>query len=1327
MRVLAAVIAVVLMLTISSYACAQSYNNKSDLLKDKTLYVALLWDIPDLNYFSMSTNCLSKPDTLGILYEGLLSYTLDLRIHKYLAESYEILPQPEGDDVFTIIVHLRRNVTFHDGVEMTAKDVVFSYQVIYWCTPYQSDLNPLYWLDPKWDRWDGNGKSHIGVEAIDNYTVKFHLSEKYCLFFYKTLSIPIIPEHIWKNHLMDAGTGDSQDMQLDYGYGKDMSEANATIGTSPWRFVEWVPGERIVMEVYEDYWGKNVYVDWNGTSFPLYPQHLKRIVFKVYPSLNSAITALKSGYVDYIRTTIRAPWTTNIHDPNIGLAINDDYDFCCLAFNLRKSPLNDKSLRKAIAHCIDKKYIVDAILGGYGEIVNASIPLPSERYINKSAKLPAFNQSKAKDILDSSGYFDVNGDGWRDSPDGSSINLAILTVPKEYYPVLGDIGAFISKNLKSVGLNVDSSPIDFDTLDAKVFCTMDFDMYLFHFRELFYWKESFFPEDYLYCLFSYYLFGGFAGYTDPRINDLLNKMPEEIDTEKRIKIIKDMQGIVADALPYVILYRSKNVEIYRKGEWTGWVSAFRSVYNRYSLSVLAPKILSTPDYGKVDDHALIVDCWIPSEVATGEEIRGYVFVHDELYRPYADANVSVFTSMGDVVSGKTSNYGIFVFNVTAPYEPITVKFQITAEYGDAKTNIVKSMKVLGIYRAIAARVLPEKYIVEVGEGINVTVEVRNDEDCPVEGANVSVQYATVLGDIYPKYGYTDDKGKVIFRYTAPSSTEIPGRNLAEYLKFVVSYDRFKFTTSCVIGVENNQQNYYFIKILNITKGVLSAGESAKVLVKVTDINGNPVPDYVVHIEVGYTRLTNIAIWDIRYFEDTQNVSVDSCYNATDSNGETEFTITANANINDARFIKVYGKDQSLYDMEGIYVGNETGMNSGLFNYTGIYSLRILSNETHLNPTEKARITVEVRDSFGNPVPNAVVWMKIPPTNFGQPAYFEDVISGDSNYFYCVGAYAIVFTDSSGRGYVNVSTEPLISDVPIKIVAWVDDLWYEDEGSTLGPDAGFWSEFPLGTGGVEQILLMKAPVMTAEVNLEKLVYYQDDIYANVHLDVHFSGLPDDWNADVFWKIGNVWDKIDLDGTDFNIYLPYINYTTTISGKIVLHSEMYAINIPVEFSAVYLPETSYHKREMQNAIFITSIENLVYNASSTAKIKIKVKDINGEPCGGVRVFVQGINLVNSSSLTDENGTAEFIYQVENISGYKLNIIKVVAYSAYSKTEETFGILVVGEIPSQTQEKNETTLQPNPQKIIENSMAIILTTLIIMGIFVGWIMEYKRRKIK
>ncbi len=174
-------------------------------------------------------------------------------------------------------------------------------------------------------------------------------------------------------------------------------------------------------------------------------------------------------------------------------------------------------------------------------------------------------------------------------------------------------------------------------------------------------------------------------------------------------------------------------------------------------------------------------------------------------------------------------------------------------------------------------------------------------------------------------------------------------------------------------------------------------------------------------------------------------------------------------------------------------------------------------------------------------------------------------------------------------------------------------------------------------------------------------------------------------------------------------------------------MYAINIPVEFSAVYLPETSYHKREMQNAIFITSIENLVYNASSTAKIKIKVKDINGEPCGGVRVFVQGINLVNSSSLTDENGTAEFIYQVENISGYKLNIIKVVAYSAYSKIEETFGILVVGEIPSQTQEKNETTPQPNPQKIIENSMAIILTTLIIMGILVGWIMEYKRRKIK
>ena len=360
---------VVLLVSISAFSAMGSAAQPPvpKVSEAETLYIAMQDDLPNLNIFDPQTNTVWKSNVIGWMYEGLVAYTPDFMIYTNLAESYELQSTPDEGDVATVVVHLRHNVTFHDGVEMTAKDVVFSYQVLYWDSLYQSNLQCLYWPDAKWDRWDGNGKSHIGVEAVDDYTVKFHLSEQYPLFFYVTLGTAIIPEHIWKDHLTDAGTGDSQDMQLDYGYGKDTTEADATIATGPFKFVDWVPKTYAIIEPYEGYWGKDMTVSWAGKDWPFYPKYVKRIVFKIYSTLDVAILALRQGEVDYIAWSITPGYYEALKDdPRIGFEVNTDQGFFYLAFNMRRAPMNDKPFRKAVAHCIDKDYIVDRLLHGYG-------------------------------------------------------------------------------------------------------------------------------------------------------------------------------------------------------------------------------------------------------------------------------------------------------------------------------------------------------------------------------------------------------------------------------------------------------------------------------------------------------------------------------------------------------------------------------------------------------------------------------------------------------------------------------------------------------------------------------------------------------------------------------------------------------------------------------------------------------------------------------------------------------------------------------------------------------------------------------------------------
>jgi len=1277
---------VVLLVSISAFSAMSSAAQPPvpKVSEAETLYIAMQDDMPNLNIFDPQTNTVWKSNVIGWMYEGLLAYTPDFMIYNNLAESYEIQSTPDEGDVATVVVHLRHGVTFHDGEKMTAKDVVFSYQVLYWDYLYHSNLQCLYWPDAKWDRWDGNGKSHIGVEAVDDYTVKFHLSEQYPLFFYVTLGAAIIPEHIWKDHLTDAGTGDSQDMQLDYGYGKDTSEADATIGTGPWKFVDWVPKTYAVIEPYEGYWGKDVTVSWAGKEWPFYPKYVKKIVFKIYSTLDVAILALRQGEIDYIAWSITPGYYESLKDdPRIGFEMNTDQGFFYLAFNMRKAPMNDKPFRKAVAHCIDKDYIVDRLLHGYGIEGTVPIAITNPRYINESAIPPEFNRQKAKQVLDDAGYVDANGDGWRDMPDGSPIKLSILTPPKDYDPIRADAGIMISKNLKSVGLNIESSPTDFDTIVTKAFVTVQFDMYILG------WAVGSFPETYLYDFFhsSQAAPAGYnaPGYSNPKVDQLLEQMMHEMDDEKRVKIIKDIEGILVDDLPYDVLYYRKNIEAYRQDRWVGWVSAYGSIYNGFSINTIHPpgkEKIQIRQSAKIGNHLLLMDIYMPETWSPADKVPIQVFVHDENYRPYAGAKVEVELPAYKLsINGTTDTYGYYIGYLDTPNVDVSLDVVITVEYSNAQI-IDKRTLTIETQKQFYVTITPEKAVVAPGEQTTVTVKVIDLLGLPVSNASVEVDENTMLGSVDNTTKYTDENGEVQFTYTAPEAGMITNMHRADLFKVYVNYSGITVdNVVAVIGVNNNQgSSWYIVNIVDISDTVLSAGESATVTVKVTDISGNPVSGKEVYLEVGYADFADLSNWVIKYYVDTTNVSVDADHKTTDSNGKAQFTITANQNINNVRLIKAYVREAfAAMDVEGVYIGNESGSDTvgGYFSYIGMYSLQVSVDKTTIEAGEIAKATFKVLDENGNPVPNAVIWMKIPQSDYGQRAYLQGGLADD--YFWAVGAYSVVVTGSDGTAQINITPVASVADVPITLVAWVDDL-VDPDGNTLGYDAGFWSEYPVGTGAIQQIVLKRAKIMTGVISASPEIVTGDNPTFNLTVNIY--GISQGEKVEVYyeWSLGSEEGSGTKNTTTgsakIEISVPAVQVNTYIQGQILLYSEDSALNVPLEFKIPYITSSSLMKK-----LFILPVGISTARYNESAEIKVKVVDLFGTPVKDATVNVSGELFKSNSVKSDEEGIATFILNTSYVAVYRLSTLRFTAEKEGMTPSDSvyYGLLICGQFTS------------------------------------------------
>jgi peptide/nickel transport system substrate-binding protein len=209
------------------------------------------------------------------------------------------------------------------------------------------------------------------------------------------------------------------------------------VGTGAFKFVEWKPNQETVLEANPDYWGKKA--------------SIKRLVVRNIKDNSQRVAALKAGEVHGIEGINPDDLKVIKADSNLQVLLRPTNTTGYVAFNYKVKEFQDKRVRQAVAHAINKKAIVDAMYGGTGLVATQFQP-PSLWGYNKEIKDYEYSTAKAQDLLKQAGF--PNGFSEITWEDGKKEPLVFwyMSRSRPYFPNPKEIGEAIAADLAKVGI-----------------------------------------------------------------------------------------------------------------------------------------------------------------------------------------------------------------------------------------------------------------------------------------------------------------------------------------------------------------------------------------------------------------------------------------------------------------------------------------------------------------------------------------------------------------------------------------------------------------------------------------------------------------------------------------------------------------------------------------------------------------------------------------------------------------------------------------------------------------------------------------------------------
>jgi peptide/nickel transport system substrate-binding protein len=454
-----------------------------------------------------------------------------------------------SSDNMSFTYHMRSGLKWSDGEPFTANDVA-------WTLNFYKERNI--------SNYAGDMDIVKDVVATDDTTFVINAEKPTSVLNGESVWMYdfILPEHIWST--IDE---------------PKKFENVPTVGSGPWVVTEQKPGDLVRMERNPNFW---------GTEIGLTP-HVDVIIEKVFNDENQMAAALQRGEIDFgffdsanILNSLST--TPNIKTHGAQIPLFDELGFNSgSAFQTNKAggfvphgdgihATSDPAFRRAVAQAIDKQTLVDKVYGGYAAVADSPVQPgattgnwdpPPEEALN-------FDLEKAKADLTAAGYTDTDGDGTVNDPEtGENVVLRYYTRTSDQNTI--KTAPFVKSWLNEIGVGVKVAAVSSSKL-TNIILAGDY--------ELFHW--GWFPNpdpNYILGIFTCEQRAPRPGvydnndsyFCDPQYDKLYQQQLTATSTEDRVDIVHQMQQILYEQQPYIMLAYTNYLEAYRTDRFTGYV------------------------------------------------------------------------------------------------------------------------------------------------------------------------------------------------------------------------------------------------------------------------------------------------------------------------------------------------------------------------------------------------------------------------------------------------------------------------------------------------------------------------------------------------------------------------------------------------------------------------------------------------------------------------------------------------------------------------------------------------------------------------------------
>ncbi|HXF98651.1 MAG TPA: ABC transporter substrate-binding protein [Gaiellaceae bacterium] len=446
--------------------------------------------------------------------------------------------------------NLRRNVRFHDGTPFNAAAVCFNFNRWYNFPPHlQPDSVSYYWravfggFRRPARGSPGPGQSlYRGCRVVNEYTVQIQLRRRSASFL-NAIGLPnfaIASPTALRRYRADAGRTDKQGVFRPSG----TFATRNPVGTGPFRFVSWSPGNRLELERWDGYWGRKAI--------------LRRIIFRPIPNNAARLQALQTGEIQGYDLVEPADFTTVQRNRQLRLLKRPPFSVGYVGINQQIEPMDNPLVRRALAHALDKRGVI-GFYAGQGQIANQFLPPALPGHARSGVPSYPYNPARARQLLRQAGLeLPVRVTFWY--PTG---------VSRPYMPDPRRNAEAFGASLERSGFDVEfrTAPWSPDYLGATQAGRAQ--LYLLG------WIADY-PDPANFLNVHFGQFSGQFGFRNAALFNLLRRADAESNVSRRIRLYEQASRQVMRLLPMVPYV------------WAGSALAFRANVRGYVASPIGP-------------------------------------------------------------------------------------------------------------------------------------------------------------------------------------------------------------------------------------------------------------------------------------------------------------------------------------------------------------------------------------------------------------------------------------------------------------------------------------------------------------------------------------------------------------------------------------------------------------------------------------------------------------------------------------------------------------------------------------------------------------------